>query len=70
MRRTRSDCSGFVADTPHFVTGVRGDLVEWGYSGKHQGDVKAGITVEDLTARALSAAHYGRGDSRRFESQC
>jgi hypothetical protein len=48
MRRTRSDCSGFVADTPDFITGVRGDRVEWGYSGKHAQDVKAAITVEDL----------------------
>jgi hypothetical protein len=48
MRRTRSDCSGFAADTSHFITGVQGHLVEWGYSGKHEQDVKDGITVEDL----------------------
>jgi hypothetical protein len=48
MRRDRSDCSAFVQDTPHFVTGVRGNVVEWGYSGKHAQDVKSAITVEDL----------------------
>jgi hypothetical protein len=48
MRRTRSDCSGFTADTPDLITGVRGNAVEWGYSGKHEDDVRSGITVEDL----------------------
>jgi hypothetical protein len=48
MRRDRSDCSGFVQDTPVFVTGVRDGVVAWGYSGKHEEDVKAGITLEDL----------------------
>jgi hypothetical protein len=48
MRRTRSDCSGFVADTPHFVEGVQNGEVEFGYSGKHGEDVKAGISVEDV----------------------
>ena len=48
QRRTRSDCSGFVQDTPHFITGLHGNVVEFGYSGKHEQDVKAGITVEDL----------------------
>ncbi len=48
MRRTRSDCSGYAADTPHFVKGVNGGVVAWGYSGKHQEDVKADITVDDL----------------------
>jgi hypothetical protein len=48
MRRTRSDCSGFVLDTPAFVTGVRESVVEWGYSGKHAQDVTSAITVEDL----------------------
>lgn len=48
MRRTRSDCSGFADDTPDFVTGVTGNTVEFGYSGKHEADVKTGITVDDL----------------------
>ena len=48
MRRTRSDCSGFANDTRNFVTGVHGNVVEWGYSGKHEDDVKSDITVEDL----------------------
>ncbi len=48
MRRTRSDCSGFTADSPDLITGVRGNIVEWRYSGKNQDDVKSGITVDDL----------------------
>lgn len=48
MRRTRSDCSGFADDTPDFITGVAGKTVKFGYSGKHEDDVKAGITVDDL----------------------
>jgi hypothetical protein len=47
-RRTRSDCSGFSADTPHLITGVHGNVVVWGYSGKHADDVRNGITVDDL----------------------
>jgi hypothetical protein len=48
MRRTRSDCSGFADDTRNFITGVQGNVVGFGYSGKHEEDVKAGITVDDL----------------------
>jgi hypothetical protein len=48
LRRTRSDCSGFSADTPHLITKVDGDVVVWGYSGKHETDVRSGITVDDL----------------------
>jgi hypothetical protein len=48
MRRTRSDCSGFVLDTPALVSGVHGNIVEWGYSGKRARDVTDAITVEDL----------------------
>ncbi len=47
-RRTRSDCSGFSADTPGFVKGVHAGVVAWGYRGKHQQDVKADISVDDL----------------------
>jgi hypothetical protein len=48
MRRTRSDCSGFSADTPRLITGVHGNVVDWGYTGKHEDDVRNGITVDDL----------------------
>ncbi|HKE27939.1 MAG TPA: hypothetical protein VKB88_36540 [Bryobacteraceae bacterium] len=48
MRRTRSDCAGFAEDSPALITGVRENVVEWGYSGKHEDDVRSGITVEDL----------------------
>ena len=47
-RRTRGDCSGFRADTPHLISGVHGSIVLWGYSGKHEGDVRNGITIDDL----------------------
>jgi hypothetical protein len=48
MRRTRSDCSGYAIDTPRLITAVRGNVVEWGFEGKHQDDVRGGITVNDL----------------------
>jgi hypothetical protein len=48
LRRTKSDCAGFAADTPHFVKGIRNGYVEWGYSGKHADDVTAGITAADV----------------------
>jgi hypothetical protein len=47
-RRTRSDCTGFSADTPRLITGVRDNVVVWGYSGKHEEIVRNGITVDDL----------------------
>lgn len=47
-RRTRNDCSGFRADSPHLITGVHDDVVVWGYSGKHDSEVRNGITVDDL----------------------
>jgi len=48
LRRDRSDCAGFALDSPHFVTGVRSGLVEFGFAGKHGADLKSGITVEDV----------------------
>ena len=48
MRRTRSDCAGFDADSPNLITGVHDNVVTWGYSGKHEDDIKDGITIEDL----------------------
>jgi hypothetical protein len=48
LRRDQSDCGGFLADTPEFVKGVRGNEVVWGFSGKHGGEMKAGVTVDDV----------------------
>ena len=48
MDRTRSDCSGFSLETPDFIKGVRGNVVEWGYIGKRTRDVTENITVDDL----------------------
>lgn len=47
-RRDQSDCSGFSRDTPHFVEGVRNGQVIFGYSGKHEADIKSNIAVEDV----------------------
>src|SRR5205807_3965265 len=46
-RRGKSDCSGYTRDTPHFVKGVRQNLVEFGYTGKHN-DIKEGISTDDV----------------------
>jgi len=48
MRRTRSDPSGYMADTPKLITAVYGNAVEWGFEGKNEEDVRSGITVDDL----------------------
>jgi hypothetical protein len=48
MQRTRSDCSGYTAETPRLIAAVHGNVIEWGYSGKHDQDVRSGITVNDL----------------------
>ncbi len=47
MRRDRSDCSGFAADTPKFVRSAHGGPIAWGYSGKHE-EVRSGITADDI----------------------
>lgn len=48
QRRDRSDCAGFAIDTPHFAGGVRQNEVLFGFSGKHEADIKKNITVEDV----------------------
>src|SRR5262245_54436052 len=42
------DCKGFVDQTPDFVKGVTNGEIEWGFKGKHRGDVADNITVEDV----------------------
>jgi hypothetical protein len=48
LRRDQSDCAGFAEDTRHFITGVRQNVVEWGFKGKHWQDLTAGISVDDV----------------------
>ena len=49
LRRDQSDCAGYNVDSPNFVKGVgRNNELAWGFSGKHEADVKSGITVEDV----------------------
>ena len=69
-RRTRSDCSGYALDTPRFIAGVHGDTVEFGYSGKHQQDVKASITVADLRWLAPYLARINDEEIRAGLAAC
>jgi hypothetical protein len=48
VNRGRWDCEGFSEQTPQFVTGVDGELVQWGYSGQRTADIAAGIRVSDV----------------------
>ncbi len=48
LRQKKSDCAAFARDTPHFVQGVRGNMVQFGFWGKHGEDIRSGITVEDV----------------------
>ena len=49
LRRDQSDCAGYNVDTPEFVKGLgRNNEVEWGFSGKHEADLKRGITVDEV----------------------
>lgn len=47
-RRDKSDCSGYTRDTPHFVKGIHQNTVEFGYIGKHEEDIKNGISIDDV----------------------
>lgn len=46
-RNDRSDCAGYTRDTARFVERVENGNIEFGYSGKHEDDLKRGITVAD-----------------------
>jgi hypothetical protein len=48
MNRGRWDSVGFEEQTPHFVTGVDGDFVRFGYSGQRTSDIAEGIRVSDV----------------------
>ncbi|HEU0178446.1 MAG TPA: hypothetical protein VFV58_29635 [Blastocatellia bacterium] len=48
ITREKWDCNGFHGQTKDFVKGVKGDQVEFGYSGQHTGSFKEGIRVSDV----------------------
>ncbi|HYU77462.1 MAG TPA: hypothetical protein VEK56_00670 [Vicinamibacterales bacterium] len=48
VNRGRWDCAGFTEQTPHFVEGVDGEFVRWGYSGQRTADIADGIRVSDV----------------------
>jgi hypothetical protein len=48
ITREKWDCNGFRGQTKDFVKGVKGDQVEFGYSGQHSANFKEGIRVEDV----------------------
>ena len=56
--RDKWDSAGYRQQSKDFVKGIGTEgAVEWGYGGKHEGDIKNGITVEDVRwlLRYLSA---------------
>jgi len=48
LGREKWDCKGFQSQTKDFVKGVKGDLVQFGYSGQHTDDFKNDIRVSDV----------------------
>ncbi|MBO0858269.1 MAG: hypothetical protein J2P21_07375 [Chloracidobacterium sp.] len=48
ITREKWDCNGFHVQTKDFVKGVKGDQVEFGYSGQHTAGFKDGIRVTDV----------------------
>ena len=48
ISREKWDCNGFRSQTKDFVKGVRGDQVEFGYSGQHSTSFKEGIRASDV----------------------
>jgi hypothetical protein len=48
VTRGRWDPDGFAAQTPQFVTGVEGGIVQFGYVGQRTADVSDGIRLDDV----------------------
>ncbi|HEY8461239.1 MAG TPA: hypothetical protein VIM99_12710 [Blastocatellia bacterium] len=48
ISREKWDSDGFQSQTKDFVKGVKGDEVEFGYSGQHSSTFKGGIRVSDV----------------------
>ena len=66
VSRGRWDPDGFEAQTPHFVTGVKDGIVQFGYVGQRTADVAYDIAVEHVAwfhdvARRLTNDHLRAG---------
>ncbi|MBL8188860.1 MAG: hypothetical protein JNK38_12680 [Acidobacteria bacterium] len=48
LSREKWDCKGFSSQNRDFVKGVKGDLVQFGYSGQHTDTFKNDIRVSDV----------------------
>lgn len=48
ISREKWDCKGFRSQTKDFIKGLKGDLVEFGFSGQHTDSFKNDIRVSDL----------------------
>jgi hypothetical protein len=48
FERDRWDAEGYQAQTKDFAPGVRGSAIEWGYRGKHSGDITSSISAADI----------------------
>ena len=57
LQRGRWDPEAFAGQNEQFITGVDGDLVQFGYQGQRTADITANITRADV---ALVRAHRGR----------
>ena len=49
FRREKWDCQGFLGDSDNFLKGMKADgSLQWGFGGKHAGDMTKGITADDI----------------------
>ena len=48
LSREKWDCKGFSGQNKDFVKGIRGEMVQFGYSGQHTDDFKNAIRVSDV----------------------
>jgi hypothetical protein len=48
LAREKWDCKGYASQSKDFVKGVKGQFIEFGYSGQHTSDFKTDIRVSDV----------------------
>ncbi len=48
LERDKWDSAGYEKQTKDFVKTVKAGVIEWGYGGKHDEDIKTAITVDDV----------------------
>jgi hypothetical protein len=48
FKRDRWNWRGYSAQSAHFATVQRDGSIQWGFRGKHDADIKAGVSVEDV----------------------